>query len=155
MMQATEVVAERDTRELDIKPGQIAMSMPRLRNIATVAEADLFRAIQMLPGVATLSDFSAGLYIRGGSPDQNLILLDDIDVYNPNHMFGFFSTFNTDAIKSVELLKGGFPAKYGGRLSSVLNVYNKPAERFIDPSRAMGTWFLDDIRPAYISGSGW
>lgn len=129
MMQATEVVAERDKRELDIKPSQISMAMPRLKNVATVAEADLFRAIQMLPGVATLSDFSAGLYIRGGSPDQNLILLDGIDVYNPNHMFGFFSTFNTDAIKSVELLKGGFPAKYGGRLSSVLNVYNKEGNR--------------------------
>ncbi len=128
-MEEVMVTAEKTNRELDIKPSQIIAEVPKLRTIPQVAEADLFRAIQMLPGVATLSDFSAGLYIRGGSPDQNLILLDGIDVYNPNHMFGFFSTFNTDAIKSVELLKGGFPAHYGGRLSSVLNVYNKEGNR--------------------------
>jgi outer membrane receptor protein involved in Fe transport len=123
------VTAEKEEGKLDIKPSQIAVYTPQLRAIPQVAEPDLFRSIQMLPGVATLSDFSAGLYIRGGSPDQNLILLDQIDVYNPNHLFGFFSTFNTDAIKSVELLKGGFPAMYGGRLSSVLNVYNKEGDR--------------------------
>jgi outer membrane receptor for ferrienterochelin and colicin len=123
------VTADREKREMDIKPSQIVVQTLQLRRIPQVAEADLFRAVQMLPGVATLSDFSAGLYIRGGSPDQNLILLDQIDVYNPNHMFGFFSTFNTDAIKNVELLKGGFPAAYGGRLSSVLNVTNKEGNR--------------------------
>ena len=128
-MKEVVVTADRDKRRLEIRPGQISVEMPRLRSIPTLAEPDLFRALQMLPGVATLSDFSAGLYVRGGSPDQNLILLDQIDVYNPNHMFGFFSSFNTDAIKSVELLKGGFPAKYGGRLSSVLNVYNKEGNR--------------------------
>lgn len=128
-MQDVVVEAERDKRELDIKPSQIAMQMPQLMKIPAVVEADLFRSLQMLPGVATLSDFSAGLYVRGGSPDQNLILLDHIDVYNPNHMFGFFSTFNTDAVKSVELLKGGYPSQYGGRLSSVLNVVNKEGNR--------------------------
>jgi hypothetical protein len=128
-MEDVVVTADRDKRELEIKPSQITVQMPQLRNIPQVAEADLFRAMQMLPGVATLSDFSAGLYVRGGSPDQNLILLDNIDVYNPNHMFGFFSTFNTDAIKSVELLKGGYPSNYGGRLSSVLNVHNKEGNR--------------------------
>ncbi|HEX9974661.1 MAG TPA: carboxypeptidase-like regulatory domain-containing protein, partial [bacterium] len=129
MMEEAVVTAERERRELEIKPGQITVQIPQLRSIPQIAEPDLFRAIQMLPGVATLSDFSAGLYVRGGSPDQNLILLDHIDVYNPNHMFGFFSSFNTDAIKSVELLKGGFPAMYGGRLSSVLNVINKEGNR--------------------------
>jgi len=123
------VTAERENRELDIKPGRITVQASQMRSIPQVAEPDLFRSLQMLPGVATLSDFSAGLYIRGGSADQNLILLDHIDVYNPNHMFGFFSTFNTDAVKSVELLKGGFPAIYGGRLSSVLNVMNKEGNR--------------------------
>lgn len=123
------VTAEREKRELDIKPGQIVMPTTTLRKVPQVAEPDLFRAMQMLPGVATLSDFSAGLYVRGGSADQNLILLDNIDVYNPNHLFGFFSSFNTDAIKSAELLKGGFPAMYGGRLSSVLNVINKEGNR--------------------------
>ncbi len=123
------VKAQREKGDSEIKPSQIMVETPQLRYIPQVAEPDLFRAMQMLPGVATLSDFSAGLYIRGGSPDQNLILLDQIDVYNPNHMFGFFSTFNTDAVKSVELLKGGFPAVYGGRLSSVLNVFNKEGNR--------------------------
>ncbi|MBN1543195.1 TonB-dependent receptor [candidate division KSB1 bacterium] len=129
LMQAAVVTAERDNRKLDIKPGQISVQTPQLRSIPQIAEPDLFRSLQMLPGVATLSDFSAGLYVRGGSADQNLILLDQIDVYNPNHMFGFFSSFNTDAIKSVELLKGGYPAMYGGRLSSVLNVVNKEGNR--------------------------
>jgi len=123
------ITANQDQRENEIRPSQITVQTIELRRIPQVAEADLFRSMQMLPGVATLSDFSAGLYIRGGSPDQNLILLDQIDVYNPNHLFGFFSTFNTDAVKSVELLKGGFPANYGGRLSSVLNVYNKEGNR--------------------------
>ncbi len=129
MTQGAEIVADREKRDLDIMPGKISVPAPQIRMIPSIAEADLFRGLQMLPGVATLSDFSAGLYIRGGSPDQNLILLDGIDVYNPNHLFGFFSTFNTDAIKSVELLKGGYPAMYGGRLSSVLNVINKEGNR--------------------------
>jgi len=129
VMEEAIVTAERDRREFEIKPSQISIQAPQIRSIPQIAEPDLFRALQMLPGVATLSDFSAGLYIRGGSPDQNLILLDHIDVYNPNHMFGFFSCFNIDAVKSVELLKGGFPAMYGGRLSSVLNVINKEGNR--------------------------
>jgi len=128
-MKPTVVQAQKGKRELDIVPSQIAVQAPQLREIPQVAEPDLFRSIQMLPGVATLSDFSAALYVRGGSADQNLILLDQIDVYNPNHMFGFFSTFNTDAVKSVELLKGGFPAQYGGRLTSVLSVINKEGNR--------------------------
>lgn len=128
-MPATVIRAEKGKRVLDIVPGQIAVQASRLRDIPQAAEPDLFRSIQMLPGVATLSDFSAGLYVRGGSADQNLILLDQIDVYNPNHLFGFFSTFNTDAVKSVELLKGGFPAQYGGRLTSVLNVINREGNR--------------------------
>ncbi len=129
VLQEAIVVAERDRSDLDINPGQILVPATQLRSAPQIAEPDLFRTVQMLPGVATLSDFSAALYVRGGSPDQNLILLDQIDVYNPNHLFGFFSSFNTDAIKSVELLKGGFPAMYGGRLSSVLNVVNKEGDR--------------------------
>lgn len=123
------VIGERGERKNDIVTGRITVTPTEFRRMPQVAEPDLFRSLQMLPGVATLSDFSAGLYVRGGSPDQNLILLDHIDVYNPNHMFGFFSTFNTDAVKSVKLLKGGFPARYGGRLSSVLDVVNKEGNR--------------------------
>lgn len=102
---------------------ELIMSLPK------VFEADVFRSIQLLPGVKAASDFSSGLYIRGGSPDQTLILLDRTTVYNPSHFFGFFSTFNPDAIKDVRLYKGGYPAEYGGRLGSVLTIYNKDGNR--------------------------
>jgi len=118
---------EINTREIIVS--NVLQTNEDLQSIPQLADADVFRAIQVLPGVSSLSDFSSGLYIRGGSPDQNLILLDDIDVYNPNHFGGIFSTFNTDAIENVELMKGGFPAKYGGRLSSVLNVINLDGNR--------------------------
>lgn len=100
-----------------------------IKSLPKVFEADVFRSIQLLPGVKAASDFSSGLYIRGGSPDQTLILLDRNTVYNPSHFFGFFSTFNPDAIKDVRLYKGGYPAEYGGRLSSVLTIYNKDGNR--------------------------
>lgn len=112
-----------------IKVSLIRQSTEDIQNVVSVAEADVFRAVLTLPGVTPISDFSAGLYVRGGSPDQNLILLDDIDVYNPNHFGGVFSTFNSDAVGSVELIKGGYPAQYGGRLSSVLDVTNRQGNR--------------------------
>jgi hypothetical protein len=115
--------------ELSIEPSKLTLQTRQITSLPSIAEADLFRAVQSLPGVSTLSDFSAGLYVRGGSPDQNLILLDDIDVYNPNHLFGFFSTFNVDAVKTVDLQKSGFPAQYGGRLSSLLDVHNREGNR--------------------------
>src|SRR5690606_16027400 len=74
-------------------------------------------------------DYSSGLYIRGGSPDQTLILMDRTTVYNPSHFFGFFSTFNPDAIKDVRLYKGGYPAPYGGRIGSVVDIYNRDGNR--------------------------
>lgn len=80
------------------------------------------KAIQLMPGVQAGVDGSAGLYIRGGSPDQNLILLDGIPVYNVDHMFGFFSVFTPEAVKKVTLFKSSFPARFGGRLSSVIDV---------------------------------
>ena len=100
-----------------------------IKELPSVFEADVFRSVQLLPGVKAASDFSSGLYIRGGSPDQTLILLDRTTVYNPSHFFGFFSTFNPDAIKDVRLYKGGYPAEYGGRLGSVLSIYNKDGNR--------------------------
>jgi outer membrane receptor protein involved in Fe transport len=112
-----------------IKVSTITQTTEDLLNTVSVAEADVFRSILTLPGVTPISDFSSGLYVRGGSPDQNLILIDDIDVYNPNHFGGIFSTFNTDAVESVELIKGGYPAKYGGRMSSVLDVTNRQGNR--------------------------
>ena len=79
----------------------------------------------MLPGVQTTSDFSSALYVRGSTPDQNLIMLDGIVVYNPYHLGGIFSTFNTDAIKEADFHAGGFPARHGGRMGAILNVINR------------------------------
>ena len=122
-LEATIVEGEREEGEnFDISPGRTLLQVGELKSAPAAIEADPIRTIQTLPGVATLSDFSVGLYVRGGTPDQNLILLDGTDVYNASHLFGLFSTFPADAAKNVELLRGGYPAKYGGRLSSVLNV---------------------------------
>ncbi len=87
-----------------------------------LGERDVLKAIQLLPGVKSAGDGNAGFYVRGGASDQNLILLDEAPVYNASHLLGFFSTFNSDAIKDVTLYKGGMPAQYGGRLSSVVDV---------------------------------
>ncbi|MCD4651435.1 MAG: TonB-dependent receptor, partial [Candidatus Cloacimonetes bacterium] len=120
---------EDEINSRQIKVSKINQSTEQLKEVVALAEADVMRSIQALPGVTPISDFSSGLYVRGGSPDQNLILLDCIDVYNPSHFGGIFSTFNTDAVKNVELLKGGYPATYHGRLSSVLDVTNREGNR--------------------------
>lgn len=109
--------------------GVIDISPKLIKEIPVLAgEKDLLKALQLLPGVQSGSEGSAGFYVRGGGPDQNLILLDDAVVYNPFHLLGFFSVFNVDAIKNVELIKGGYPAKYGGRLSSILNISMKEGD---------------------------
>jgi outer membrane receptor for ferrienterochelin and colicin len=90
-----------------------------------MGEKDILKAIQLFPGVQSGGEGTTGLYVRGGGPDQNLILLDGVPVYNADHLFGFFSVFNPDAIQHVSLIKGGFPARYGGRLSSVLDIRMK------------------------------
>ncbi|MGK0366322.1 MAG: hypothetical protein ACI85O_003395 [Saprospiraceae bacterium] len=92
---------------------------------AFLGETDILKALQLLPGIQSGGEGQSGLYVRGGSPDQNLILLDGVPVYNASHLFGFFSVFNADALKDVTLIKGGFPARYGGRLSSVLDIKMK------------------------------
>jgi hypothetical protein len=89
---------------------------------ALFGEVDILKTIQLLPGVQSGGEGSTGFYVRGGGPDQNLILLDEATVYNASHLFGFFSVFNADAIRNVELYKGGFPAQFGGRLSSVVDI---------------------------------
>lgn len=96
---------------------------------ALMGEKDVLKVIQLMPGVQKGSEGSAGIYVRGGGPDQNLIILDEAPVYNANHLFGFFSVFNGDALKSVELIKGGFPARYGGRLSSVIDLQMKDGNK--------------------------
>ncbi len=96
---------------------------------AFLGEKDVLKVIQLMPGVQKGSEGSTGIYVRGGGPDQNLIILDEAPVYNANHLFGFFSVFNGDALKSVELIKGGFPARYGGRLSSVIDLQMKDGNK--------------------------
>ncbi len=96
---------------------------------ALLGEKDLLKVVQLMPGVQSGGEGQSGLYVRGGGPDQNLIILDDATVYNAFHLFGFFSLFNGDAIRSVELTKGGFPARYGGRLSSVLDINMKEGNK--------------------------
>lgn len=98
-------------------PIQQIKSLPRL-----LGEVDVLKALQMVPGVQSGAEGTSGLYVRGGGPDQNLILLDGVPVYNASHLFGFVSVFNADAINNVALVKGGFPARYGGRLSSVIDI---------------------------------
>jgi hypothetical protein len=120
--EAVEVVADRDIEKREITISKINVDIKQIKEIRIGGESDVFRSLQYLPGILTSSQISSGLFVRGGSPDQNLVLLDGSVVYNPSHLFGFISTFNTDAIKDVELIKGGFQAEYGGRLSAVLNL---------------------------------
>ncbi|WP_255452605.1 TonB-dependent receptor [Aquimarina sp. RZ0] len=94
-----------------------------------LGEKDVLKTLQLLPGIQSGVEASSGVYIRGGTPDQNLIILDEAPVYNSNHLFGLFSVFNGDAIKSVEVFKGGFPARFGGRLSSVININMKDGNK--------------------------
>ncbi|MFY7849166.1 MAG: TonB-dependent receptor, partial [Bacteroidia bacterium] len=104
----------------------IDLPLQQVRKLpALLGEVDVIKAIQLLPGVKGGNEGSSGLYVRGGGPDQNLILLDGMPLYNVQHMFGFFSVFNADAINSIQLYKGGFPSRYGGRLSSVLDISMK------------------------------
>jgi hypothetical protein len=128
-----EVVAEKEKKKIDLlfeKPvSKVELTAAELKIIPQIAESDLLRSLQTLPGIVPVSDYSSAIYVRGGTPDQNLFLIDGADVYNPEHAFGLFSTFNTDAIKNVELSKGGFGADYGGRLSSIMDITNIDGNR--------------------------
>src|SRR5436189_4230593 len=87
-----------------------------------MGEKDVLKTMQLIPGIKSAGEGNTGFYVRGGGADQNLILLDEAPVYNASHLLGFFSVFNSDAIKNVTIYKGGMPAEYGGRLSSVLDI---------------------------------
>lgn len=125
----SEVIVYSKRRDANVKNaqmGKVDLTMTQIKSIpAFMGEVDLLKAIQLLPGIRNAGEGNAGFYVRGGGPDQNLILLDDAVVYNTGHLFGFFSIFNSDAIKNVSLIKGGMPAQYGGRLSSVVDVSMK------------------------------
>ena len=100
-----------------------SLEMSQIQKLPMIlGEVDPIKTITLLPGIKSGGEASAGIYVRGGGPDQNLVLLDGIPVYNPNHLLGFFSVFNGDAVKNIEVIKGGMPAEYGGRLSSVISV---------------------------------
>jgi hypothetical protein len=113
-----------------VQMSQIEVPISQIKKIpAFFGEKDVIRVLQLMPGVQKGTEGQTGLYVRGGGPDQNLIILDDAVVYNASHLFGFFSVFNSDALKSVELTKGGFPARYGGRLSSVVEMNMKEGSK--------------------------
>lgn len=127
-----EVVIEATKSNINAKNPQMSiveLPVQQIKSIPTLfGETDVLKAIQLLPGVQNGTEGSAGMYVRGGGPDENLILLDGVPVYNANHALGFFSVFNADAIKNVTLYKGSFPAHFGGRLSSVLDIRMKEGD---------------------------
>lgn len=124
-----EVLIEENIEALNIKKPQMsvnALSIETIKNMPVVlGEVDVIKSITLLPGVTNAGEGSSGFNVRGGAADQNLILLDEATIFNSSHLFGFFSVFNPDAIKDIKLYKGGIPAKYGGRISSVLDIYQK------------------------------
>ena len=124
-----EVTAEKFQRRNNIQPSKINLSPRMMKAAPALAEPDLFRTIQALPGVLMTSEYSTGLVIRGGNTDQNLIMLDGITVYNPSHLGGVFSNFIVDGVKEAELIKGAYNAEYGGRLSAVLNVISREGNK--------------------------
>ena len=123
-LEGVTVVAKKGARSLaSPQMGVERLSISEIRNLPVLmGERDVLKTIQLLPGIKTAGEGSSGFYVRGGAADQNLILLDEATVYNASHLLGFFSTFNSDAIKDIAVYKGGMPAQYGGRLSSVLDI---------------------------------
>lgn len=115
--------AKKNENTESTKIGQIDLDIDLIKKLpAFLGEVDVLKTIQLLPGVSSVSEGGQGFYVRGGGPDQNLVLLDNAQVYNASHLFGFFSVFNADAVKNVNLIKGSMPANYGGKLSSVLDI---------------------------------
>lgn len=130
-MQEVVISAEQQERVSEsTQMSQVSIPVEQVKQIpALLGEKDVLKVIQLMPGVQKGQEGSSGFYVRGGGPDQNLIILDDATVYNAFHLFGFFSLFNGDALKSIELTKGGFPARYGGRLSSVLEMQMRDGDK--------------------------
>ncbi|MFK7946635.1 MAG: TonB-dependent receptor [Saprospiraceae bacterium] len=126
-LQEVLVLGEKEDQLIKASTGisKVGLTPKTIAILPSLGEKDVFRSLQMLPGVSGTSDNSSGLYVRGGTPDQNLVLFDGFTVYHVDHLFGFFSAFNPNAMKDVQLYKGGFPAKFGGRLSSVVDLTGK------------------------------
>jgi len=128
-----EVVVKANSAREQVQSTQMSVDRISMKEAkvlpALFGEVDIIKTLQLKPGVSSGGEGTSGLIVRGGGPDQNLIVLDEAIVYNPSHLFGFFSTFNSDAVKDVQLYKGGFPAQYGGRLSSVIDVKLREGNR--------------------------
>ena len=123
MLEEVVITAERTGDVRSVQMSAMEMQVEKIKSVPVLfGEADVIKALQLMPGVQSGSEGNSGLYVRGGGPDENLFLLDGVPLYNVSHMGGFFSAFNTDAIKNVTLYKGSFPARFGGRLSAVLDV---------------------------------
>lgn len=124
-----EIVIKADVENLNIKKPQMSVNTLKSSTIKKIpvvlGEVDVIKAITLLPGITSAGEGASGFNVRGGAADQNLILLDEATLYNSSHLFGFFSVFNPDAIKDLTVYKGGIPARYGGRISSVLDIYQK------------------------------
>ena len=124
-----EIVIESNIEKINVKTPQMSvnkLTAATIKQIPVVlGEADIIKSLLLLPGVTSAGEGASGFNVRGGAADQNLILLDEAIVFNSSHLFGFFSVFNPDVIKDVKLYKGGIPSRFGGRLSSVLDIYQK------------------------------
>ncbi len=122
------VTAERTRFETQVDVSRINLNLREIKSAPAFIESDVFRSLQLLPGISSQNDFSSALIVRGGSPDENLILLDGSEIYNPYHIGGIFSTFNADAISEAEFFAGGFSPEFGGRLSSVLQINTREGD---------------------------
>lgn len=129
LLETVNIQAEKRNTE-QVKMSSFTLSPKEIQRVPMLfGEKDVFKTLLLMPGVQSASEGTSGIYVRGGGPDQNLIIIDEATIYNASHLLGFFSIFNGDAIKSVELLKGGFPARYGGRLSSVVDISMKDGNK--------------------------
>ena len=129
LLETVDITAEKTSTE-QVQMSAIKLSTKEIKSVPMLfGEKDVFKTLLLMPGVQSASEGTSGIYVRGGGPDQNLIILDEATIYNASHLLGFFSIFNGDAIKSVELIKGGFPARYGGRLSSVIDINMKDGNK--------------------------
>lgn len=144
------VTAEKIRFKEKVEISRTNISFREIASTPSFIESDVFRTIQQLPSVTSSNDFSSALIVRGGSPDENLILLDDAEIYNPYHLGGLFSTFNADAISDAEFLAGGYPAQYTGRLSSVLNITSREGNskqgKFFKNSKMGKYWDLSRVK---------
>ncbi len=148
--EVVEVTAMRTRFEEKVEISRMNLSLRDIVNVPAMIESDLFRTLQLTPSVHSTNDFSSALVVRGGSPDENLILLDGIEVYNPYHLGGIFSTFNAEAVADAEFLASGFPSQYGNRNSSVLSITsregNSKGKLILDNSPFSDFWNLSQLK---------